>query len=769
MRGDFSLLRFDPEKNYTAVLDQQGRVALDADANEQCFINNYLRRSEIVDVVGEFGGPVGDAGFQITVVDNEILIGPGRYYVDGLLCENPTSLSYDQQPYLIESAYSGAELLTELASTQGAVVLQVYLEVWQRLVTDLDDPCLREPALGRADTTARLQTVWRVVAELAKATQTQDPTESRIPVTASCCQDMYTTTTQSSTGTMSATTGGPSDDCGCQPVAPAGYQGIENQLYRVEIHTPGDETTATFKWSRENGCVVSAITGLSGATVLVDTLGPDANLGFQSSQWVEISDDTYLFGDEPNQPGTLYQIQSIRPADVSVTVVNPVTGIDTGRNARMRRWDQSGPSAGAAGIPLAAGSWHQLENGIQIQFGAGSYNSGDYWTIPARTASGQIDWPPCGSDGNAFQPPCSTRIYRAPLACVHPTIVEGRPTGSNSVSWDDCRRIFPPLTGLTAPTIPKAIHVEKTSWLNDSTMAIDQFVAKGLLVVLDQTPVSPITGANFIVTIELATGLSATESPGAQGVTEYFTLRPATAALRSIAIINANISVSGEVISWRPSQDAFKLLYELVQLGVTIGSLARVRVKLLGEVIFTSGATGPMYLDGLALGVLTDDSQHINLQLPSGQGSVASDFESWFYLAPPLAIVSVLPATQAFTVLFDGYGKVTGVSTPDSNGKPVTAEVTVTVNYPATATVNLLLQAASGSEAYASCASIPATVELSGQSSVTVPITVVANPVDSNDGPVTAAFTITASLGPDVGAGSAQTATFTVTGARIIF
>ena len=34
MKGDFSRLRFDPEKQYEAVLVQQGRVALDSDANE---------------------------------------------------------------------------------------------------------------------------------------------------------------------------------------------------------------------------------------------------------------------------------------------------------------------------------------------------------------------------------------------------------------------------------------------------------------------------------------------------------------------------------------------------------------------------------------------------------------------------------------------------------------------------------------------------------------------------------------------------------------
>ena len=41
---------------------------------------------------------------------------------------------------------------------------------------------------------------------------------------------------------MSASTSGPSADCGCEPVPAAGYQGVENQLYRVEIHQGGDES-----------------------------------------------------------------------------------------------------------------------------------------------------------------------------------------------------------------------------------------------------------------------------------------------------------------------------------------------------------------------------------------------------------------------------------------------------------------------------------------------------------------------------------------------
>ena len=102
MKGDFSRLRFDPGKNYTSVLQQQGRVSLDADANEQCAIDEYLRKTETVDVIGAVGGPINHEGFRIRVHNGAIDIGKGRYYVEGLLCENPHAVAYTDQPFLID-------------------------------------------------------------------------------------------------------------------------------------------------------------------------------------------------------------------------------------------------------------------------------------------------------------------------------------------------------------------------------------------------------------------------------------------------------------------------------------------------------------------------------------------------------------------------------------------------------------------------------------------------------------------------------------------
>jgi hypothetical protein len=46
MKGDFSRIRYAPEKHYTRVLKQQGRVDLDSDWNEQSLIFDRLDRKK---------------------------------------------------------------------------------------------------------------------------------------------------------------------------------------------------------------------------------------------------------------------------------------------------------------------------------------------------------------------------------------------------------------------------------------------------------------------------------------------------------------------------------------------------------------------------------------------------------------------------------------------------------------------------------------------------------------------------------------------------
>jgi len=850
MKGDFSRIRFNPAKQYTAVLEQQGRVSLDADSNEQCSIDDYLRRNETVDVIGAYGAPEHDAGFAITVSRNQILIGAGRYYVEGLICENFTDkLSYLGQSCLLDPSVPDSTLLNELMQHGGNSAIQVYLQVWQRLVTALDDPCLQEPAIGQADTTARLQTVWRVIAnlvppldgkpqgpssggvigtrpgrtllagsllgakqrlaaslnvqrisaaanlqnaELERPTIAIESPISNIPIVTrppiatpippaplpappppDCCNTMYESKPIVSTGMMNASTAPSGTDCSCQPIPSAGYQGVENQLYRVEIHQAGDETTATMKWSRENASVVVAIRSISGQTIIVDSLGPDDNLGFQANQWVEISDDHSLFGETPNQPGLLYQIQSIDPTVSSITLTTPVVPVDVTRNPRLRRWDQTGPLADVSGVPLSVGTWLLLENGIQVSFSSGSYQSGDYWTIPARTATGTIDWPPCGSNGESFQPPHSIVVYNAPLACIHWT------PNSRLPVVEDCRRLFSPLTELSAPPTSKALHVTKINWTNDALVTADVWMANGLSVTLDGAPTSTITSAEFIVTLE------SIFDPFPQGIrlpfagAEFSQQRPST-FLRTYFVLDSTITTTDSTIRWTmPYLKAPQLQQLTLQainagllFGANFGQYGRVRCRLLGNVISSSSGNTQLFLDGRSCSQTAtnaDGTSRTDLKLPSGSGQPSSDFESWFYLAPTLLITGV---NVAYPALYNTVvnGSVTAVSAappnPATGAAPpaVNPYITIFTNYRALndTQLTLSLQDSTGAPTTLAMVESPVTIH-AGESSVNAAITVSGNPM-TNGVPTTITLTVIASIATALGSIAAAPVTFTLTG-----
>jgi len=806
MRGDFSRIRFNHAKHYTAVLEQQGRVALDADTNEQTAIDAYLRDTVNTDVIGRYGGPIGDAGFAIKVQGGEILIEPGRYYVEGILVENERALHYNLQPHLINPTMNAQQLLAAVIEGKGQVTAELVLEVWQRLVTQLDDCCLREPALGQADTTARLQTVWRVVGTLSNGDTnriaiTHGPStgETIGPITyvpgnsatssnaqpplnqlSPCCQSMYGQKLRARVGAMSADTGRGNNECGCQPIPSAGYQGLENQLYRVEIHHGGTLDSATFKWSRENGSVVAIVTNVSGAVVTVNSLGPDANLGFQPGQWVELTDDSNIFGDPANQSGQLYQIASLGPGPLQVTLATPVIGIDTTLKARMRRWDQSGTNATAQGIPLSA-SAVPLENGIEVTFRQGNYQPGDYWTIPARTASGEIDWPPCDSDGQLFQQPHFTRIYMAPLACIHlrPSNAIDRLSYSfGRFQVDDCRLLFPPLTALAQEQTPPALHVQSVSWTNDDVVTVDTFLQNGLSVTLDQESSCPWSGANFQVTMEspaLVDPILAWEDnvPGLPSPGNF----PAGTDVfgRTVAALDPplGITVSGTTVNWLlPAVTQGLAMYSAYYLyGVLNAALkstkaigfARIRIRLQGSAIYATGSAGNLYLDGVNFGTTSsrqcDNSPCIALSLPSGSALKASDFEGWFYLAPSVQITAAaiqlmnnatVVGSNQVTVVVDYNGSIAGLQVTGagaSNATTVTAvQALITLSYKVISETTLTFQL--NGTGVGTVVNIQSTATVSpSQASVAVPIHIVANPgVDANGKPVVDTVTLSVSV-----------------------
>jgi len=480
MHADLSRSTFRPQRHYSAVLAQQGRVQLDADANEQAAIQLHHTRTTAADLIGQHGGPSGAAGFRIqfsgsTGELDDLKIGPGRYYVDGILCEagrqapgvpvpdddggpergevaEPSSgwTYWDQPDAHLDPERPGDRLPARFPYL-------AYLKVWERAVTAAEDPCLRESALGAAttDTAARRKVVWQVRTLDADALGIDDDKPGKDAV-----REAFTKWTQekgSSSGRLAARSERPdgADDEPCLVRPDARYRGPENQLYRVEIHQGGDAAAAGFKWSRENGSVTFPVDELDGTWATLSTLGDDSALGLSVGDLVEFTDTATADRLDATQ---LLRVEELDLPGRQVRLSAEPETYRPGKNPYLRRWDHraSGPGrrqrsgAGealrAGALPVEEGRWLPLEDGVEVYFAAGgTYRTGDYWLIPARTATGEVEWPTDTARRPLLQDPAGIAVHQAPLAWV---------MGEEGAS--DLRYVFKPL----ASAVPAASEEE---------------------------------------------------------------------------------------------------------------------------------------------------------------------------------------------------------------------------------------------------------------------------------------------------------------------
>lgn len=448
MKGDFSRDSFDPMRHFIRVLMQQGRVQLDADFNEQVSILLHYIQALAADIIGPYAGPVGnDYGFNIEPIENQngldFSIGKGRYYVNGILCENYPSkeISYLNQP----------DFPTPPEMTSGKRYV-VYLDVWERHITFIEDDDIREKALGGSDTATRSKIVWQVkVKELLSYPYScimgAGLLDGEMAVSKACMRACVWKEQEKS------------DLCIVE--SEAGYRGAENQFYRVEVHDGGSlqgGQKPTFKWSRENGSVVFPIKGIRSnesdtVGIELDILGREGKFSLGVNDWVEIEDDAYVL---KNIARPLLQVQKIDYLENTVTLTKKkdengdsldyYLEFEKDKHPLLRRWDHKKgvlPS-GVLEIQEADNldeNWLEIEDGIEIQFKKNArYRTGDFWNIPARNASRDVDWP-SGDDnsGPKFLPPRGVIHHIAPLAIVS--------VNGNSVDKEqDCRCNFRPLS-----------------------------------------------------------------------------------------------------------------------------------------------------------------------------------------------------------------------------------------------------------------------------------------------------------------------------------
>lgn len=507
MTGDYTRLTFRPERAYSSVRLQQGRVQVDADWNEAADIGLHLDRTTTRDVVGRTGVPEEAPGFALAPADpdgggggTDLLIGFGRAYLDGMLVENlrpaPTTLEpVADAPgdfrvlsgpvprlgaWLVDPAdpaapaarvtalpdpvdADGGLVRVTLAPAPAAASLvrviapsllaqpdldgdpvppasglyALYLEAFEREVTALDDPLLRETALGGPDTCLRTQVVWQVRADDGGG--------------GTSCQDFPPGwSPDAAPRARLAARGVPAtvDDDPCLTPDPGGYRGVDNRLYRVEVHRGGDvEADAVLvKWSRDNA-VHRTRYAMVDEALRVESLGRDDATALDQGQWVELQDEAAW---RAGRPGHFVRLGEANGRDLAVAEIRdpatnlPLTDADGDPQLAalpaaglLRRWEGGPPVPVAADVALA------LEAGIEVTLGAGRLAAGDWWTIPARALTATVEWPadPANGEAAALPPQAVVRRHMA-LGIVERT-AEGR-----LLPRSDCRRIFPPLTSL---------------------------------------------------------------------------------------------------------------------------------------------------------------------------------------------------------------------------------------------------------------------------------------------------------------------------------
>lgn len=440
MNGDFSRDTAERARlaRYTRVLLQQGRPLLDADFNEQSAIHHDFLRSFIADSMGRGWRPVlGKAGgFSIEPVTpadpKNFKITKGHFYVDGILCDNTMDCTYGSQPHSRKPAALGDESFI------------AFIECWERHVCAVQQPELREVALGGPDTASRAQIVWQIHATTAKLIETE-----RIRLSAALSKRINVVGTDEAKALNARLTSLPglvtdvsgaitvattsladvvaksqewfdvhraipsrmramakrdtSDNEACSISPDSIYRGRENQLYRVEIHDSGTvDSGVSFKWSRENGSVLFAVrkgdsikVAANTLTIPLETLGHDRRTGLCIGDWVEVSSDAFELDGVAPPLGQVTQIDRTRRlVEIHIDGAKP----DFSDCTLLRRWDQTERlnTTGTVTITEASDAtrWIPLERGVQIQFlPGGIYRTGDYWLIPARAASGDVIWP----------------------------------------------------------------------------------------------------------------------------------------------------------------------------------------------------------------------------------------------------------------------------------------------------------------------------------------------------------------------------------------
>jgi hypothetical protein len=469
MKAQISRLTHEPGNRYGVVMLQQGRMVTDADWNESV----QRGRDHTVESLGDTvrSGIPQEGGAVRVAPDGSASLAWGIAYVDGIRAvvtprqQGPAAFQLGNQ----------ADLLV----AQGAALVEgqtVYLDVWDRVVTSVEEARLADPAWRGADTAFRTQ----VMAQVKQSPAGRNPADPDVnPAAGNARLKAQLGDTIESAD--------PCDPCAEDIAVPAA---IGNSLFRLEVHAvddPANPHAVTLKWSSENGAEQNpAVTPMPAWFTSGD-------------HWFE------FFNRQTEQRMGVFLAPPAAWQLASLELVNNATPLQaqagSGAFTGVRRWDGwcrlerqgNGPwtvaRANERSVVLGQGndrarvvngelqlSLTDLQLGLKLS-GPGDVPlkalRGDYWLVEIR---GGLEAPAAG----AADPRCVV-LSATPSGIRHHYLVLGTWQGGQLVVGDDPRGralSFPPLTNLNAghvsydPTCETGLYPKGTATVQSALDAI---------------------------------------------------------------------------------------------------------------------------------------------------------------------------------------------------------------------------------------------------------------------------------------------------------
>lgn len=332
-------------------------------------------------------------GFNQSGLNPLFWVTEGRYYVDGLEVE-----------FLPEADTS--TFLEGYAPLPAGTRIVAYLEAWERLITHVEDPGLRDSALGGLDTTVRTRPMGQVKIALVPANVLAlDDLVIRIV-------NAFDNVNFGSGNLDVAAAASPPNPDPCAIPIEGGYNADENRLYRFEVQVGGNLGVATIKWSRNNGSELYQATVTDPAEGLVSlqaTPGTAPPMRLLENDIVELLNEVIDVGDaqratidlspasvrpsvrrvgrlcfvkSTNDDGVFQLFDLATQAKIDFTAAGAPP-----QPTRLRKWDGVITST-------AAPSVHVIEDGLELTLSGSDFRAGDYWQFEARRLGTNAATPP---------------------------------------------------------------------------------------------------------------------------------------------------------------------------------------------------------------------------------------------------------------------------------------------------------------------------------------------------------------------------------------